>query len=404
MASVSFDPALGSGDRALTEASAATDWRHNRASVLADLDSTTQPAFVSAMTVLFEAYRTHSAARDWNKCAHILRILMDYPAQAMRAGPHKARQVYFQLAEHKVHAALQEVSHAPAPSLLAATVDGEQAANAALSVPALGAELAGPAPARASTSAPVLQVAPTPAVAEAPAIPQADTGKVVVDERQRALNVRRARTILRHRGPNALSRAAKALQSLPRAPINASTLAALRALHPQAVEPMGSLPAHHAAEMISVERVLGRAVKRCNNGSAPGISGWSGAHLALIFSSCTKEAVQGLHLLIRDICNGAFNGELHRRLQACCLTPLSKKNGGVRPIAIMEVFTKCAAHCRAADRGQNSISFPLHPVWSEARGRLRDRRAPSARSAAQVHHRRALGSCRAPAGLRERVQ
>jgi hypothetical protein len=69
------------------------------------------------------------------------------------------------------------------------------------------------------------------------------------------------------------------------------------------------------------QRREGRAVKRCDNGSAPGISGWTGAHLATITSGCTKEAVQGFHLLIRDMCNGAFTGELHRRLQACCLTP-----------------------------------------------------------------------------------
>ena len=95
--------------------------------------------------------------------------------------------------------------------------------------------------------------------ANSPTVPLSVIHQVAIDV-QRLRNVRRARTILRHRGPHALSRAAKALQSLPRAPINASTMAALRALHPQAVSPMGPLPAHHAAQLISVEKVLDRCL------------------------------------------------------------------------------------------------------------------------------------------------
>ena len=83
------------------------DWRQNRSAVLADLDSSTLPAFISAMTVMFEAYRTHSTTSDWSSCARILRVLLDFPALAMRLGSSKQRQVYFQQA----HEAAREMLH-----------------------------------------------------------------------------------------------------------------------------------------------------------------------------------------------------------------------------------------------------------------------------------------------------
>ena len=165
-------------------------------------------------------------------------------------------------------------------------------------------------------------------------------------EQQEEHQLRRVNKIMQSGGRNSLSRAFKVIGSRPRAPINEQTMTKLRALHPQAKSPMGSLPIHQAAELVTIEKVLDRAVKRCDNGSSPGVSGWTGAHLAAIMAGCTKEARRGFALFIRDVCNGVFTGELHRRLMACCLTPISKPdNVGIRPIAVMETFTKCAAHC-----------------------------------------------------------
>ena len=324
------------------------DWRQNRSAVLADLDSSTLPAFISAMTVMFEAYRTHSTTSDWSSCARILRILLDFPALAMRLGSSKQRQVYFQQAHEAAREMLHVITMTPEAQPDAASIPQPSARMDDFNTVLVESDAHPTVTEFVGEPAVVPCLTPVGLAEEekanSPTVPLSVIRQVAIDV-QRLRNVRRARTILRHRGPHALSRAAKALQSLPRAPINATTLAALRALHPQAVSPMGSLPAHHAAQLISVEKVLDRAVKRCNNGSAPGISGWTGAHLAAIVNGCTKEAVQGFHLLIRDICNGIFTGELHRRLQACCLTPLTKKTSGIRPIAIMEVFSKCAAHC-----------------------------------------------------------
>jgi hypothetical protein len=159
--------------------------------------------------------------------------------------------------------------------------------------------------------------------------------------------VRRAKTILSQRGPHALQRAAKALRSGQLAPCNRSTFRQLEALHPQG-QNIGPLPANRAAEIASLESVLPRVIKRLNNGSAPGVSGWNGSHLAAVWAHGSKDAKEGLHLLLRDVCNGLFSGECCKRLMACRLVPLMKKDGGVRPIAIAELFAKAAAHCAVA--------------------------------------------------------
>jgi hypothetical protein len=68
----------------------------------------------------------------------------------------------------------------------------------------------------------------------------------------------------------------------------------------------------------------------------------------LIWQGGSPEAKKGLTLLIRDICNGVYSGEIQQRLLACRLIPLAKPNNGIRPVAVGEVFTKCAAHCVSA--------------------------------------------------------
>ena len=386
---VSFDPELGPSPHshsptndiagAVTAATnSGADWRQHRSTVLADLDPSTVSLFIAAIDVLLEDYRKHSEARDWTRCAVLLHALINYPAQAMRSGTHKAKLTFFRQAEASVRAAVDSLGHL-APTAITAAVAVPAAvttsmparteaplaeaspvsyAAAVAAATCTAIDSASPlnpgAEGRTASQAPASEAAESPPVASAEASSATiaasnahSTTRIVIDERQRTLNVRRARTILRHRGPRALTRAAKALQSLPRAPINEATLAELRRLHPAARQLMGGLPLDLTADLISLEKVLGRAVKRCNNGSSPGLSGWTGEHLALIYQRCNKGAVQGLHLLIRDLCNGVFLGDadLHRRLQACCLAPLYKDNGGIRPIAIMEVFTKCAAHC-----------------------------------------------------------
>ena len=43
-------------------------------------------------------------------------------------------------------------------------------------------------------------------------------------------------------------------------------------------------------------------------------SGWSGSHLQLIGNCGDTDVINGLCLLIRDICNGIFGGVTQQRL------------------------------------------------------------------------------------------
>ena len=68
-------------------------------------------------------------------------------------------------------------------------------------------------------------------------------------------------------------------------------------------------------------------------------------HSPLMARSSCESAISGLCLLTKDICNGVFGGATKQRLLACVLMPISKGPGkGLRPIAMMEVLVKLAAH------------------------------------------------------------
>ncbi|MDR3403430.1 MAG: reverse transcriptase domain-containing protein [Chthoniobacter sp.] len=163
--------------------------------------------------------------------------------------------------------------------------------------------------------------------------------------------VQRAVATVREGAPGCLSRAAKQLQQLPPAPLTAATIDQLHTLHPAPTEPMPPLPKDHRTimpELVTVDQkaLLRLLQRRINNGSAPGPSGWTGAHLQLIAERGTKQAIDGLCALIQDLCNGVFDGDLKQRLLSCTLMPIWKKGvgSGIRPIAIGEVFPRLAAH------------------------------------------------------------
>ena len=184
--------------------------------------------------------------------------------------------------------------------------------------------------------------------ASPPTLPEPATAPSDSDAERLTRAVRRARRIVRTGGPHALSRAAKALALTAMAPMTAATRHKLRELHPQAKSALPPLPPHRAPGVLALDQLDKVLRRRVHNGSAPGPSGWTGSHLMLLWEGGSAEAKSGLTLLIRDICNGVFAGEAKKRLLACNLIPLSKKDGGVRPVAVGEVFVKCAAHCAMA--------------------------------------------------------
>ncbi|MDR3401982.1 MAG: reverse transcriptase domain-containing protein [Chthoniobacter sp.] len=172
-----------------------------------------------------------------------------------------------------------------------------------------------------------------------------DNNDAAASEIAMLAKVRKAAFVVAQGGPHAIQRASASLSSAPLAPLHAGTLAKLRSLHPTATEIMGDLPsdrAHSVAEIdpARLDRILRR---RVHNGSAPGLSGTTGSHLVAMWEKASPDGRLGFQMLIRDICNGVFDGELKERLLACVLVPLAKKDNGVRPVAIAETLVRCAA-------------------------------------------------------------
>ena len=123
--------------------------------------------------------------------------------------------------------------------------------------------------------------------------------------------IRKAAFIVAQGGPHAIQRAAQALSASPLAPLDAHTVRKLLSLHPQATEAMGSLP-DRAVSLADIDPArLDKVLRtRVHNGSAPGLSGTTGSHLLAMWDKATPDGKLGFQLLIRDICNGVFDGEL----------------------------------------------------------------------------------------------
>ena len=79
-----------------------------------------------------------------------------------------------------------------------------------------------------------------------------------------------------------------------------------------------------------------------DNGAAPGPSGWGGNMLSILASDDT--CVEAMSLLITNIINGDIPNQVKHLFTSSRLVVLGKKNGGgVRPVAIGELFYRIAA-------------------------------------------------------------
>ena len=157
-------------------------------------------------------------------------------------------------------------------------------------------------------------------------------------ERQAA---KRAQYHVRH---GHLSKAAQTLHSVTnladlRRPEHQQTM---RDLHPPL--PQGSvLPGlpHSAPEMIlEDDAVMHALLRRSNNGSASGPSGWGGNMLSMLVESDVCRA--GIITLLKDIINGNLPDTARQLLLASRAIGLGKPDNGIRPIAIGELFYRLA--------------------------------------------------------------
>jgi len=83
-------------------------------------------------------------------------------------------------------------------------------------------------------------------------------------------------------------------------------------------------------------------IKSCDNGSAPGYSGWTAS---MIFATLSDEFCRdGWMKFVQDIINGELPDQSRHYSLSCSLVAISKPNSqAVRPIAIGEVIYRIAA-------------------------------------------------------------
>jgi hypothetical protein len=109
--------------------------------------------------------------------------------------------------------------------------------------------------------------------------------------------------------------------------------ATLHDLHPVGAEsPFGNRLGHHGLSFSSEE--LAAVVRSLKNDSAPGPSGWSNQLLKL--ASQSGPFLLFLARLTQQISDGSAPGQ--EMLCSSRLVPIPKPNGGIRPIAVGEVF------------------------------------------------------------------
>lgn len=109
----------------------------------------------------------------------------------------------------------------------------------------------------------------------------------------------------------------------------------------------------------TTERQFRRFIQNMANGSAPGLSGWTGDMLKVIYSDarCRK----GLAQLIQDICNGVLSDEAKQYILPSHLVPVPKPNRSIRPISMGEIFYRAASHY-AVDSVSHVIADTLGPM------------------------------------------
>ena len=137
-------------------------------------------------------------------------------------------------------------------------------------------------------------------------------------------------------------RAVKSLLNEEMTPLDQSKIDTLKRLHPAGPTSLPRCPTD-APKIIAVDKDLIRDIisREMANGAAPGRSGWTGDLLKAIAPD--SECLEGIVTLTALIINGEIEGEAKKQLLTSILVGISKPNGGVRPIAVGEVFYKLAA-------------------------------------------------------------
>ena len=116
----------------------------------------------------------------------------------------------------------------------------------------------------------------------------------------------------------------------------------LISLHPprKSSTALPSLPPETPLVVLEDDHLIARVLRRCDNSSTSGPSGWSGS-MVRVLSTSTRHRVALIRLL-QDIINDNIPASVQQHLLACRLVAINKPGGGVRPIAV-GVFYRVAA-------------------------------------------------------------
>ena len=153
----------------------------------------------------------------------------------------------------------------------------------------------------------------------------------------------------------AVSRAARGITDQAAVAPDDAVHAALQALHPD--EPPPDLPLQATPAAVLRREHLDAVMQRLPRGKAAGPSGWTYEHIRAVVSASDASAA-AVQAFLNLLLSGAFP---HcPELLAARLIPLRKPNGGVRPIAIGEVWFRLAGICAMeACPGASRMLAPL---------------------------------------------
>ncbi len=165
--------------------------------------------------------------------------------------------------------------------------------------------------------------------------------------RQQSAAQRQAQRVHRALSHGQVSRAAAALDSAPLSEYDAELHPKLAALHPEAAPP--EVPAavddpavKAAAQALITEEVLLAVLPKLPKASAGGPSGWTYEHVKVIVES-GQAGLEAVHSLVSTIVSGQLPAL--PELTDARLLAFEKPGGGVRPIAIGEVWYRLAGLC-----------------------------------------------------------
>ena len=153
---------------------------------------------------------------------------------------------------------------------------------------------------------------------------------------------KRAQYLVDH---NLLRKAAQVLHSTARVVDLRSDAAQQEMLRVHPLPPADStiptMPTSALPIVLEDDEHLRRLIRRADNGTAAGPSGWTGNMLSSLAQSDICRL--GILALLRDVINGELPEEARDMLLASRLVALSKPTGGCRPIAVGEQLYRLAA-------------------------------------------------------------